>query len=132
MTQADRLFRAVADSTRLRLLALLREGESCVCDLVAAIGAPQPKISRHLAYLRRAGLVKARKKGLWVHYKLAPAQGILHRKLLECLTCCGGSAPPAERDRQRLYRAREQRECCAPPKRPLPSKSACCDERKMR
>ena len=56
----ERLFRALADSTRLRLINLMAEKEICVCYLVEVIDAPQPKISRHLAYLRKAGIVAAR------------------------------------------------------------------------
>jgi ArsR family transcriptional regulator, arsenate/arsenite/antimonite-responsive transcriptional repressor len=66
----DRLFRALADPTRLRLLNLIAEQEICVCYFVEVLGAPQPKISRHLAYLRRAGIVSARRDGKWIHYKL--------------------------------------------------------------
>jgi ArsR family transcriptional regulator len=66
----DRLFRALADPLRLRLLNLIAGREICVCFLVEILGTSQPKISRHLAYLRRAGLVAARSDGKWVHYRL--------------------------------------------------------------
>src|SRR4051812_19176110 len=66
----DQLFRALADPTRLRLVNLMSEQEICVCYFIEVIGAPQPKISRHLAYLRRAGLVAARRQGKWMHYRL--------------------------------------------------------------
>jgi len=66
----DQLFRALADPTRLRLINLMSEKEICVCYFIEVIGAPQPKISRHLAYLRRAGLVAARREGKWMHYRL--------------------------------------------------------------
>src|SRR5690242_4430340 len=64
------LFRALADATRLRLINLMSEREICVCYFIEVIGAPQPKISRHLAYLRRAGIVAARRDGKWMHYRL--------------------------------------------------------------
>jgi ArsR family transcriptional regulator len=67
----ERLFRALADRTRLRLLHLMAEQEICVCYFVTVIDVPQPKISRHLAYLRRAGIVAARREGKWMHYRLA-------------------------------------------------------------
>ncbi len=67
---ANTVFRAFADSTRLRLLNLLSEGELCVCELVELLGMVQPKISRHLAYLRRAGLVAVRQEGKWKYYSL--------------------------------------------------------------
>lgn len=66
----DRLFRALADRTRLRLINLLAGQELCVCYLVEVIDAPQPKISRHLAYLRQAGVVATRREGKWMHYRL--------------------------------------------------------------
>lgn len=67
------LFRALADPTRLRSLVLLeREGELCVCELTYALRASQPKVSRHLAYLRDAGVVADRRDGVWIHYRLRP------------------------------------------------------------
>jgi ArsR family transcriptional regulator, arsenate/arsenite/antimonite-responsive transcriptional repressor len=67
----DVLFRALADATRLRLLNLIGNREICVCYFVEILGMSQPKISRHLAYLRRAGVVAARRDGKWMHYRLA-------------------------------------------------------------
>ena len=96
------MFRAFSDRTRLRLLNLLRSGETCVCDLVDVLGVSQPKVSRHLAYLRRAGLVVARREGVWMHYRLAPAQGEFHQSLLNCLTCCFQSVPELKQDARRL------------------------------
>src|SRR4026208_2013936 len=64
------LFRALADRTRLRLLHLMGGGEVCVCYFVEVLKTPQPKISRHLAYLRRAGIVGARRDGKWMHYRI--------------------------------------------------------------
>ncbi len=61
--RVDIMFRAFSDRTRLRLLNMLGTGEVCVCDLVRVLAVPQPKVSRHLAYLRRAGLVSGGKKG---------------------------------------------------------------------
>lgn len=80
-----RLFRAFADETRLRVLNLLSQGELCVCDLMSALDAPQSKVSRHLAYLKRAGLVLDRKQGKWRHYSLAEPATAVHRGLLACL-----------------------------------------------
>jgi ArsR family transcriptional regulator len=111
-TPVDRMFRAFSDRTRLRILHLLREGELCVCDLVNVIGAPQPKISRHLAYLRKAGLVLARKQGLWSYYKLAPARDEFHQKLLDCLTCCFGSVPELTKDARALRAGKSCGQCC--------------------
>src|SRR5262245_31075297 len=82
------LFGAFADPNRLRLLALLRRGERCVCELVAALGIPQPRTSRHMGRLRKAGLVRSRRRGYWTYYSLAPARGRLHRALIACLDAC--------------------------------------------
>ena len=99
----DLIFKAFSDPTRLRILNLLQgKDELCVCDIIGVVGGPQTKISRHLAYLRRAGLVEARKNGLWMHYRLRPAATAFHRKLLECLACCQSEMPQLERDRVRL------------------------------
>ena len=66
-----RVYAALADPTRLRILSLLGDGEICVCHLHASLDVPQPTASRHLAYLRKAGLVEARRDGIWMHYKMA-------------------------------------------------------------
>jgi len=66
------VYAALADPTRLRILALLSEDEICVCHLHAGLDVPQPTASRHLAYLRKAGLVATRRNGIWMHYRLAP------------------------------------------------------------
>src|SRR3990170_8460483 len=82
----EQLFRALADRTRLRLLNLVADREICVCYFVEILGVSQPKISRHLAYLRRAGLVAARRDGKWMHYRLvAPANDAVAGVLREAL-----------------------------------------------
>src|SRR4249919_3603916 len=97
----DLIFKAFADPTRLRILRLLRREEMCVGDLVKSLRIPQPKASRHLNYLRRAGLVISRKDGLWRHYALAPARGALHSRLLGCLSTCFESVPEVSGDSKR-------------------------------
>lgn len=67
-------FAALSDRTRLRLLNLMRGGEVCVCFFAEALSTNNPKISRHLAYLKRAGLVEARREGKWMHYKITEPQ----------------------------------------------------------
>ncbi len=96
------IFRALADQTRLRILHLLQSGELCVCHIVSVLEVPQPTASRHLAYLRRARLVVARKEGQWMHYSLAPARGKAHRMLLECLAQCYLEEPVFRNDKDRL------------------------------
>ena len=107
----EHLFRALADSTRLRLLNLVADREICVCYFVEILGLSQPKISRHLAYLRRAGLVAARREGKWIHYRLAlpadvAAAGVLRETLRHLRR-----KPETQRDVARLGSA-----CCAPEK----------------
>ncbi|MDE2490367.1 MAG: metalloregulator ArsR/SmtB family transcription factor [Elusimicrobia bacterium] len=105
----DRMFRAFADETRLRVLSLLsRGGELCVCDLQAILRLSQPKTSRHLAYLRRAGLVKVRREGLWRHYSLAAPRDAFHRGLVACLGGCFAEAGVLRRDAAALSRARRR------------------------
>lgn len=107
----DRMFRAFADETRLRLLHLLTRGELCVCDLTAILRLSQPKVSRHLAYLRRAGLVRGRKDGLWRHYSLAEANGKFHAGLIGCLRGCFAEADVLRRDGARLDKRRKGKSC---------------------
>jgi ArsR family transcriptional regulator len=121
ITDVDQLFRAFADRTRLRILCLLRQGELCVCDLVAVLKVPQPKASRHLAYLRKAGLVLTRKEGQWIYYRLAPAGLPFHRKLIECLGCCFEDVPSLRADAARAEKLRHAGGCC--PKEPHEERS---------
>lgn len=75
-----KVFRALADETRLRILALLRDGEVCVCHIHGGLRLPQPTVSRHLAYLRESGLVEARRQGVWMYYRLAaPKSPVMHQ-----------------------------------------------------
>lgn len=106
------IFRAFSDRTRLRILSILRQGESCVGDLVEILRVPQPKVSRHLAYLRRAGLVETREHGLWNFYKLAPASSPFHKKMLECLAVCYGDVPEISRDAEKTRALKKSGGCC--------------------
>ena len=108
----DSMFRAFSDRTRLRILHVLRGGELCVGDIVESLRAPQPRISRHLAYLRKANLVLVRKSGLWSHYSLAPAKTPFHRKLLECLGKCFNAVPELQADEARAAKIRASGGCC--------------------
>jgi ArsR family transcriptional regulator len=94
--------RALADPTRLRILALLVGGEVCVCHIHEALSVPQPRASRHLAYLRRAGLVDARREGLWAYYSLATTDDDVLRTIVETVTHCVGHVETIARDRKRL------------------------------
>ena len=106
------MFRAFSDRTRLRILHLLKGGELCVGDLVAILEVPQPTASRHLAYLRRSGLVVTRREGLWVHYALAPVGSRFHRDLLGCLASCFRDVPELAKDAKRAVKVRKSGGCC--------------------
>src|SRR5258707_9567855 len=94
----DRLFRALADPSRLRLLNLIAGREICVCFFVEILGMSQPKISRHLAYLRRAGLVAARRDGKWMHYRLATPRDEIARDILRSTLRKLAVRPEMQRD----------------------------------
>lgn len=105
----DLFFRALADRTRLRLLHLMGKDEVCVCFFVEILKTNQPKISRHLAYLRRAGIVGARRQGPWMHYRIVePPDQDAARVLKDTLTWLGNDRE-MQRDRERLINV-----CCAP------------------
>ena len=100
--QTKTIFRALSDQTRLRILNLLQGGELCVCHIVSVLEVPQPTASRHLSYLRRAGLVIARKEGLWMHYRMTSAHSRSHEMLLECLAQCFREEGVFTKDKERL------------------------------
>ncbi len=105
----DQLFRALADPTRLRLIHLMSEQEICVCYFIEVIGAPQPKISRHLAYLRRVELVAARRDGKWMHYRLTVPRDPHQASILKTTLAALKENSEMQRDCERLNRA-----CCGP------------------
>jgi ArsR family transcriptional regulator len=102
------LFAALADRTRLRILNLVRRREVCVCYFVSILGETQPKISRHLAYLRRAGIVSARREGKWIHYSLARPADAQAAAVLEATLTAIASDKQMQRDASSFERA-----CCA-------------------
>jgi len=107
------MFRAFCDRTRLRILSLLRTREWCVGDIVTILEAPQPSISRHLAQLKRAGLVNVRRSGLWKHYSLAEPSTVFHSKLLECAISCFREVPEIQADNERAVRVALSSCCCS-------------------
>jgi ArsR family transcriptional regulator len=124
-----RFFQALGDTTRLRLLNLMGDQEVCVCYFTEILGGPQPKISRHLAYLRDAGLVSARREGKWMHYRIVMPPHIgasqVLRQTLESLK----NDKVMQADQARLTKA-----CCSPAKFslsgvPLPAavSEPCCE-----
>jgi ArsR family transcriptional regulator len=109
----NNLLKAFADETRLRILSLLSGGELCVCDIMSVIKAPQPKISRHLAYLRRHELVATKREGQWVYYSLSKPIGSFHKRLLSCLDDCIQEAPIFAKDKKVLSGLKcRQSQCC--------------------
>ena len=106
--ELTRLLQALGDPTRLRILNLLAAGELCVCYFVEILDNPQPKISRHLAYLRRAGIVDARRDGKWIHYSLARPHDEMLARVLDTTLNVIADERQMKRDRLALERA-----CCA-------------------
>ena len=120
---ADRVLKALADPTRLRIVGLLRSGEICVCHIYDSLKISQPKASRHLAYLRRAGVVQAEKRGLWVYYTLATELPPAVRALLDAAVHCTTHLTTTARDVHRLEKTTgcpvdmpnvDTTACCAP------------------
>ncbi|HYE14857.1 MAG TPA: metalloregulator ArsR/SmtB family transcription factor [Pyrinomonadaceae bacterium] len=107
--QVELLFKALADRTRLRLLNLMGDGEVCVCYFVEVLGASQPKISRHLAYLRRAGVVAARREGKWIHYRVVAPEDPHAARVFEEVMRWLREEREMQKDRARLEGI-----CCAP------------------
>lgn len=102
------LFRALGDRTRLRLLNLMGGDEVCVCYFVEVLGIPQPKISRHLAYLKKAGVVESRREGKWMHYRITAPSDAHAARVFNDLRGWLSKEPTMQRDRSRLVQM-----CCA-------------------
>lgn len=109
MKNISQTFKALSDETRLRILALLSEGELCVCDLMAALDLPQSTVSRHLAYLRNAGLVEDERHGVWMFYRVALKDSPLGEHLTTLLTEKLSSMDKAQTDRQALNNLQDPR-----------------------
>jgi ArsR family transcriptional regulator, arsenate/arsenite/antimonite-responsive transcriptional repressor len=102
LLDTETLLKALADATRLRILGLLLTGEVCVCHIHESLRIPQPKASRHLAYLRRSGLVSTRRDGLWIHYRLADLRDPALRTIRDAVTHALGRIDAIHRDAERL------------------------------
>jgi ArsR family transcriptional regulator len=103
------LFAALADPTRLRLLNLMNGREVCVCYFVEILKQGQPKISRHLAYLRRAGIVEARREGKWMHYRIERPDDTRAASILDATLKSFETNRDMQADLDRLGQA-----CCEP------------------
>lgn len=106
------IFKACADETRLRILVLLGEGQLCVCEIVDVLDMPQGKISRHLAVLRRAGLVEDERRGTWIHYSLSRSKTPLLRRLRAYLKAEAREGDTARGDLERLQQLCDCGEIC--------------------
>lgn len=100
LASIDQAFKGFADPTRIRILNLLSAGELCVCDIVDILRLPQPTVSRHLAYLRRAGLVEVTREWKFAHYRLSEARDPVHANLLECVSSAFEDVPSLSRERR--------------------------------
>ena len=123
------LLKALAEPTRLRLAVLLAlNGETCVCELAAALDAPEFRISRHLGIMKDRGLVAARRQGTWMHYRLAAPRNQLEECLQACFRECLAGHPATVADLKRLHTCQaQQRACCAGNKaNGIPAASGAC------
>lgn len=111
LTRIEGIFKALADATRLRILGLLLTGEVCVCDIHESLRIPQSKASRHLAYLRRSGLVATRRSGLWIHYRLGMLDDPVLGALSDAVRHALAHTDTVHRDAERL---RKRTGCCVP------------------
>jgi ArsR family transcriptional regulator, arsenate/arsenite/antimonite-responsive transcriptional repressor len=105
----EAFFKALADRTRLRILNLMRGDEVCVCFFVEVLKTSQPKVSRHLAYLRRAGIVGARREGSWMHYRIVEPSDVDAARVLQNVLAWLATDREMKRDHDRLVQV-----CCAP------------------
>jgi ArsR family transcriptional regulator len=118
----ESLFKALADETRLRILGLLLAGEVCVCDIHESLKIPQPKASRHLAYLRRSGLVETRRDGLWIHYRLANPSDPVVAAVLDAVKHALSHVDAVHKDGGRLHK---RTGCCLPAPGDLAGATCC-------
>jgi ArsR family transcriptional regulator, arsenate/arsenite/antimonite-responsive transcriptional repressor len=121
--ELEKVFKALADKTRLRILALLGNNEVCVCHIHDSLGLPQPTVSRHLAYLRKSGLVAARRDGVWMHYQISRALSPLAQDIVGAAVDALQRVPATNQDRKQFQRSFGQLyvldtpgggACCAP------------------
>ncbi len=102
LTALTTVYAALSDPTRLRMLALIGKGEICVCHIHDSLGVPQPTASRHLAYLRKAGLVETRRAGIWMHYRLATFSDPVIQTIVESALHALTHTEVSARDHKRL------------------------------
>ena len=125
MHDLEQLFKALGDGTRLRILGLLLTGEVCVCDIHESLRIPQPKASRHLAYLRRTGLVDTRRDGLWIHYRLGTLADPVMAAIVDAVRHALTHVETVTRDGGRLQK---RTGCCIPTPHEVTG-TTCCSAR---
>ncbi len=113
MEEMVKVFKALSDETRLRIIKLLEHGELCVCDIVAAFDTSQPKVSFHLAALKSAGLVKDRKEGKWMHYRIDDSDLFKRFLMLSVMERIPDSTLEEDLERLRVFQAGGCGSCCA-------------------
>jgi ArsR family transcriptional regulator len=123
LLEMETLFKALADATRLRIVGLLLTGEVCVCHIHESLKITQPKASRHLAYLRRAGLVETRRDGLWIHYRMATLADPVLAAIGDAVRHALAHMDVVHRDAQRLEK---RTGCCLPAPGDVAGASSCC------
>src|SRR5499427_1513237 len=111
ITEMETLFKALADETRLRILGLLLTGEVCVCNIHESLKIPQSKASRHLAYLRRSGIVETRRDGLWIHYRLGRLADPVLGAIVDAVRHALSHLDVVRKDAERLQK---RTGCCVP------------------
>ena len=126
LVEMETLFKALADRTRLRILGLLLAGEVCVCDLQDSLNSPQSKVSRHLAYLRRTGLVDTRRDGLWIYYRLGTLTDPVLAAVVDAVRHALTHTEAVRRDGVRLQK---RTGCCVPGPGELPQPGCCAPTR---
>src|SRR5262245_60716332 len=121
--ELEDVFKALADKTRLRILALLGNNEVCVCHIHDSLGLPQPTVSRHLAYLRKSGLVATRRDGVWMHYQMSQSLNPAMHGVIAAAVKALQQSPATTHDRKQFQRSFGQLyvldspaggACCAP------------------
>ena len=125
LSEMETLFQALGDATRLRILGLLLTGEVCVCNIHDSLKISQPKASRHLAYLRRSGLVETRREGLWIYYRLANPTDPVLKAIGDAVRHALTHLDIVRRDAERLNK---RTGCCVPQPGDVSNASCCAPE----
>ncbi|MGQ9638339.1 MAG: ArsR/SmtB family transcription factor [Thermodesulfobacteriota bacterium] len=111
MKRLAQFFKALSDTTRLRIIALLSHGELCVCDLMEVLGEPQSKISRHLTYLKHSEITESRRVGVWMQYRLKESQNGIFKAQIHLLKEKLSTLPQFRADKERLFELKKRGDC---------------------